>query len=109
MNPNKPRFKILFLCTGNSARSIFAEYPMRVISPLRFETYSARASPEPAPRIRSRSNFCEDFKSMVGAYSKSWEEFKDAQFDFVITLADNARRTLPYLARPTDCRPLELS
>ena len=96
MNPNKPRFKILFLCTGNSARSIFAEYLLKEIAPVRFETYSAGASPKPAPHPLALEILREDFKiDASDAYSKSWEEFKDAQFDFVITLCDNARETCP--------------
>jgi arsenate reductase (thioredoxin) len=96
MNPNKPRFKILFLCTGNSARSIFAEYLLKEIAPVRFETYSAGASPKPAPHPLGLEILREDFKiDASDAYSKSWEEFKDAQFDFVITLCDSARETCP--------------
>ena len=96
MNPNKPRFKILFLCTGNSARSIFAEYLLKAIAPTRFETYSAGASPKPAPHPLALEILREDFKiDASDAYSKSWEEFKDAQFDFVITLCDNARENCP--------------
>ena len=110
MNPNKPRFKILFLCTGNSARSIFAEYLLKAIAPVRFETYSAGASPKPAPHPLALEILREDFKiDASDAYSKSWEEFKDAQFDFVITLCDNARENLPCLAGPADCRTLEFS
>jgi arsenate reductase len=96
MNPNKPRFKILFLCTGNSARSIFAEYLLKEIAPVRFETYSARASPKPAPHPLALEILREDFKiDASDAYSKSWDEFKDALFDFVITLCDNAKESCP--------------
>ena len=96
MNPNKPRFKILFLCTGNSARSIFAEYLHKEIASVRFETYSAGASPKPAPHPLALQILREDFRiDASDAYSKSWEEFKDAQFDFVITLCDKARETCP--------------
>ena len=109
LNPNKPHFKILFLCTGNSARSIFAEYLLKEIAPVRFETYSAGASPKPAPHPLALEILRQDFKiDASDAYSKSWEEFKDAQFDFVITLCDNAKG-LPCLARAADCRTLEFS
>ena len=96
MNANKPRFKILFLCTGNSARSIFAEYLLKEIASVRFETYSAGASPKPAPHPLALQILREDFRiDASDAYSKSWEEFKDAQFDFVIPLCDNAKETCP--------------
>jgi arsenate reductase len=96
MNSSKPRFKILFLCTGNSARSIFAEYLLKRIAPIRFETYSAGASPKPKPHPLAVEILRDDFKiDASDAYSKSWEEFKDAQFDFVITLCDNARESCP--------------
>ena len=96
MNLNKSRFKILFLCTGNSARSIFAEYLLKQIASSRFETYSAGSSPKPAPHLLALEILRDDFKiDASDAYSKSWEEFKDAAFDFVITLCDNARETCP--------------
>ena len=96
MNPNKPRFKILFLCTGNSARSIFAEYLLKKIAPMHFETYSAGASPKPAPHPLALEILLQDFKiDASDAYSKSWDEFKDVPFDFVITLCDNAKETCP--------------
>jgi arsenate reductase len=62
MNPNKSRFTIMFLCTGNSARSIFADYPLKKIAPVRFETYSAGASPKPAPHPLALEILREDFK-----------------------------------------------
>jgi arsenate reductase (thioredoxin) len=96
MNPDQSRFKILFLCTGNSARSIFAEYLIKKIAPTRFESYSAGSKPKPAPHPLALQILREDFKIDVSdAYSKSWTDFEDVAFDFVITLCDDARETCP--------------
>lgn len=90
------RFKILFLCTGNSARSILAEFFLRRLEPTHFEPYSAGAS----PRGRVNPYVLELLRDTYhidasGARSKSWEEFKDVRFDFVITVCDKARESCP--------------
>jgi arsenate reductase len=96
MNPTKSRFKILFLCTGNSARSILAEYLLKRIAPERFESHSAGASPKSAPHPMALAVLRENFQiDARDARSKSWEEFRGEEFDFVITLCDNARETCP--------------
>lgn len=88
--------KILFLCTGNSARSIFGEYLIRRICPGRFESFSAGSYPARrvnpyALRVLSDLYYID----AGGARSKSWEEFKGIEFDFVITVCDNARESCP--------------
>jgi arsenate reductase len=96
MNPEKTRFKVLFLCTGNSARSIIAEYLLKRMAPQRFEVYSAGASPKPAPHPMALTILQDTYKiDASDARSKSWEEFHDVEFDFVITLCDNAKETCP--------------
>ena len=45
MDPSKAPFKILFICTGNSARSIFGEYLIERIGKGLFRSYSAGANP----------------------------------------------------------------
>ena len=45
MEDDKVPFRVLFLCTGNSARSVFAEYFLRHLGGKRFEVHSAGASP----------------------------------------------------------------
>lgn len=92
--PNQP-FKILFLCTGNSARSIMAEYFMQRIGKGRFEAYSAGAMPS-----GTVNPFAIDYLKSCNidasdAKSKSWDEFKDIHFDFVITVCDNAKESCP--------------
>lgn len=98
MKPKTPdrRYKILFLCTGNSARSILAEFFLRRLDPKRFEAYSAGANPKGRvnPHVLEllRDSYHID---ATGARSKSWEEFRDVRFDFVITVCDKARESCP--------------
>jgi protein-tyrosine-phosphatase len=89
-------FKILFLCTGNSARSILAEYLIRRIALGRFESYSAGANPTGSVNplvLRVLQDHYEIDAS--GARSKSWAEYKDVLFDFVITVCDSAKEKCP--------------
>jgi arsenate reductase (thioredoxin) len=89
-------FRVLFLCTGNSARSVFAEYFLRRLGGSRFESYSAGAAPtgvvNPFAVKVLRERFGIDASD---ARSKSWNEFRNVTFDFVITVCDNARETCP--------------
>jgi len=90
------KFKILFLCTGNSARSILAEFFLRRLDPRHFEVFSAGAK----PKGRVNPYVLELLKDgyhidASGARSKSWEEFRDVKFDFVITVCDKARESCP--------------
>jgi len=91
-----PPPKVLFLCTGNSARSIFAEYFLRRLGGGRFEVHSAGSHPKgtvhPTTLEVLRTRFGID---AADARSKSWEELKDLRFDFVITVCDQARESCP--------------
>lgn len=90
------KLKVLFLCTGNSARSLFGEFLLRKKDPLRFDVYSAGANPKDAPHPLTLKVLKELFKiDTASARSKSWDEFKDVHFDFVITVCDNARESCP--------------
>lgn len=90
------KLKVLFLCTGNSARSIMGEYILKMRSPGRFESFSAGASPKDAPHPMAVKVLKEQFNiDASDARSKSWDEFKGEQFDIVITVCDNARETCP--------------
>jgi protein-tyrosine-phosphatase len=90
------RQKILFLCTGNSARSVFAEYLIKKICPERFEAYSAGSSPSgkvnPFTLQVLRDQYGIDAH---GARSKSWDEFIDAGLDIIITVCDQAKESCP--------------
>jgi len=95
MNAKAP-YKILVLCTGNSARSILGEYLLRVKGKGRFATFSAGAKPSgrvnPLALRVLRERFGIDARD---ARSKSWDEFNGVKFDSVITVCDHAREACP--------------
>lgn len=95
--PEQPRrFKILFLCTGNSARSILAEFFLRRLDPVHFEAFSAGANPKGRVNLYVLELLRDEYSiDASDARSKSWEEFRDVKFDFVITVCDNAREACP--------------
>ena len=86
-------FNVLFLCTGNSARSILAESALNKLGEGRFRGYSAGSFPKGAVnpdalRLLERIGYPTE-----GLHSKSWEEFSvpDAPvMDFVFTVCDTA-------------------
>ena len=88
--------KVLFLCTGNSARSVIAEYLLRAKGRGRFEAFSAGAVPtgrvNPLALWVLKTHYLIDASA---ARSKSWDEFRAVKFDFVITVCDNARESCP--------------
>ena len=95
-------YKVLFLCTGNSARSIFAEYILRARGKGRFECFSAGS--KPAGKVNSYAiEVLEKYFSIDArqARSKSWDEYRGLQFDFVITVCDKAKETCPVWPAPT--------
>jgi arsenate reductase len=96
MSPKVP-FKVLILCTGNSARSIMGEYLLGAKGRGRFEVHSAGSKPTGRVNPLAVRVLQEHYGiDASGARSKSWEEFKDVKFDFVITVCDNAKEACPY-------------
>jgi len=89
-------YKFLFLCTGNSARSIIGEYLLRQQGGPRFQVFSAGAFPTGKVNPLAVQVLLDVYNVDASeARSKSWEEFKDVEFDFVVTVCDNAREMCP--------------
>jgi arsenate reductase (thioredoxin) len=86
-------YNVLFLCTGNSARSIMAEAILNKVGAGKFRAWSAGSQPKGRlhpETIRLLQGLGYD---TCGFRSKSWNEFVSAggpQFDFVFTVCDNA-------------------
>jgi arsenate reductase len=89
-------YKFLFLCTGNSARSIIGEFLLRRLGGSRFQVFSAGSFPTGKVNPLAIQVLKDVYEIDASeARSKSWEEFKDLEFDFVVTVCDNARETCP--------------
>lgn len=86
-------YNVLFLCTGNSARSILAEAIANHRTDGRFRAFSAGSYPKGAVNPRALALLERMGMSTEGLRSKPWDEFSrpDAPpLDFVITVCDNA-------------------
>ena len=86
--------KILVLCTGNSCRSQMAEGIIRNISK-DFQVFSAGTRPEKNVNPYAVEVMKEIGLDISGHYPKNADEFKDENFDYVITVCDNAREVCP--------------
>jgi len=91
--PDNKVYNVLFLCTGNSARSIIAEAILNRVGQGRFQAFSAGSR----PRGRVHPDTVELLRQLhfdvSGLRSKSWSEFAAShapQLDFVFTVCDNA-------------------
>jgi len=87
--------RILFLCTGNSARSQMAEGLLRHMAGDRFEVFSAGTRPS-GLNPNAVQAMAEVGIDISGHRSKHVDEFAGHQFDYVFTVCDNAKETCPF-------------
>ena len=86
--------RVLYGCTGNSARSVMAEALLRHHGGDRFDVYSAGTIPKGINPLTLRV-LADAGIDASGARSKSVDEFLGQSFDYVVTVCDEARQVCP--------------
>src|SRR5690606_40567075 len=84
---------VLFLCTGNSARSVLAEATLRAWAGNRFKVFSAGSQPTGSVNPFALAQLQAEGISSAGLRSKSWDEFTTPEaprMDLVVTVCDSA-------------------
>ncbi len=84
---------VLFLCTGNSARSILSEALLNDLGQGRFLAWSAGSKPSGVPHPEGLAELAAQGHATALYRSKSWDEFSKAgapEFDIIVTVCDNA-------------------
>ena len=90
------RLRVLFLCTGNSARSQMAEALLRSVSRGRIDVFSAGSDPQPEIHPLTRAVMLRSHgMDLAGQEPKSWDVFVGEKFDFVITVCGRAAERCP--------------
>lgn len=90
---DKKIYNVLFICTGNSARSIMAEVIMNHLGRERFKAYSAGSHPRGEVHPMTLEVLSGQRYDLGGLRSKSWTEFAEPdapQMDFIMTVCDQA-------------------
>lgn len=95
------RGKVLFLCTHNSARSQMAEGLLKELAGDRFEAHSAGTE---ATHVRSEAVavMAEIGVDLSGAESKTLERYLDQEFEYVVTVCDDANESCPVFPGATN-------
>jgi protein-tyrosine-phosphatase len=92
----KQRLRVLFICTGNSARSQIAEALLCQLAHGRIDVFSAGSSPRPEIHPMARRVLSEVYGIDCSAQSpKSWDRYLKESFDFIITVCDRAAESCP--------------
>ena len=92
--------KILFLCTGNTCRSQMAEAWTRHLWGDRFEAYSAGVEPKGVDPLAIKA-MAEVGIDISMQKSKDLDALGNLEFDYVVTLCDNARESCPFFPAKT--------
>lgn len=88
--------RVLFLCTGNSARSQMAEALLRHLSDGRVEVHSAGTHPRPEVHPMALKTLVDRFGLGTDAlFPKTLDRFMGQDFDYVITVCDSAAEACP--------------